>query len=141
MKNTINRLKQKPEQVREQIALIAAGIVTVLVIIVWALSLGSRFRADPSTLAENQQSATPEQPFGLLLNTFQDTITNQRQELKENNPFRFDESNDFQEGLGQGGTDQSTSDTTTMNPDFTETNMTTETGTSEGQSSTESVVY
>ena len=41
--NYLEKLKHKPEHVRRNTALIASGVITGIIVLIWAFSLGSRF--------------------------------------------------------------------------------------------------
>lgn len=95
MKKTLARLRNKPEKVREQIAILAAGVVTIVIIVVWVVSLQNRFAAVPPQQV-NQDQSTPEAPLNLLFNSLQQGIKEQHEELKTTNPFAHDETNVYQ---------------------------------------------
>lgn len=97
MKRLLKNLQKKPERVREQIALFAAGGVTILVIGIWALSLTNPFRAQAP---DDGIAVQPEKPLQLFFGSLSDGLKEQRQDLKENNPFtQYDETNPSQEML------------------------------------------
>lgn len=101
MKEFIRRLQQKPEKVREQIALLAAGGVTLLIVVVWVFSLSNRFT--PATVvAEDGSAVAPEKPFSVLFDSLKETFATQTdqdptdQQQTQATPFSYDESNSYQ---------------------------------------------
>ncbi len=97
MHKVLKKLRKKPERVREQIAMAAAGGVTLLVVAVWIVSLGSRFGiTNANTVVAEDEMAQPQQPITMLLTSLRNGIEEQRSELKQN-PFSqmHDESNSF----------------------------------------------
>lgn len=89
----LTKLQQKPERVREQIAVFAAGGVTLVIIAVWVLSLGGRLKNPQTVLADGTvvESVQPEKPFTLFFSSLASGLKEQRQKLKENNPLQHDE--------------------------------------------------
>ena len=86
MKQVLKKIRQKPEQVRQQIAVLAAGGVTLLIMVIWGLSLGGVFKGTQSAVADDS-SVEPEKPFTLFFNSLSSGIKEQRQMLKETNPL------------------------------------------------------
>lgn len=109
MKNIIDRLKQKPEKVREQIAILAAGGVTLIVIVIWVFSLSNRFKSPGITTQDDGTTVAPEKPFGVLFDSLKNSFDNQSNS-GITNPFANDESNSYQNT--QTSDDQSVETTT-----------------------------
>lgn len=93
MKKILTTLRNKPERVREQIALAAAGGVTVLVVVIWGLSLGNSFRNTSKVVQDSNSDAVvqPEKPFTLFFKSLSSNVKEQRQKVRDNNPFTADE--------------------------------------------------
>lgn len=99
MKKILTTLRNKPEGVREQIALFAATGVTLLIVGIWAASLGTRFSSKPVAIDETSgERIEPEKPFSLFFKSLSSDLKQQRKDLKENNPFStYDETASFEE--------------------------------------------
>jgi len=80
IKNKIEEIRRKPEHIRIRYAWICAGCVTVLVIIIWMISLAAKNQEDIT----NQEFFTPEQlePINDLKTSGQD-LKNATDKLKD----------------------------------------------------------
>ncbi len=64
--NYLEKLKHKPEHVRRNTALVASGVITGIIVLIWAFSLGSRFGGD--------KQAKGADPFAIIKNAFGEII-------------------------------------------------------------------
>ena len=65
--NYLEKLKHKPEHVRRNTALVASGVITGIIVLIWAFSLGSRFGG-------GDKQAKGADPFAIIKNAFGEII-------------------------------------------------------------------